>query len=703
VKLQIAWIRQNREPNPDGSATLAISFWCEMKRPVQMATSVRRLLSKRPLWIAAVFIAVIVAGCSRGGQETASHTVAVREARFETWDDFMHHEAEPPGRPPRVVFIGIDGGTWAHVDELLERGELPNIARIKREGAWGTLRSLPSQVSPPAWTSMMTGYAPEHSGIYSFGRWDRRGKRFFTVHSDDTRVPSLWDAASYTGRRVAVINTPMTYPVRAVNGIMVSGLLTPVQVKESPNHRPVRHTTRSDFIVERIQSFSKVFGAAVEDSLNLYLFLFYDTEDDGKEDYDTTTLRVLALESGRPADEQGRYRFPMNRYSPWIQVRDEKKGKTCEAFCKVKCQQIAGSLDIQFSQRVFPVGAQFAYPKDLGAELNARFGLYLPTKFLDADVVPSVTEDTAGYARFLYAYDDWDYFGFVFTQTDNIHHIVGFDERTAQVYAIIDAFIGEVMQQLPRGATLIVASDHGSGKYTYGVDLNRFLASINLLEWQGESEIDYERTLVFHNMFFLYFNHELVTRQELIARGVDVPEGVDPADRLAAYIEEEGRRLQSPEYGRAFPLEFVRLSAEGYAGDPPAMRVRGTYGDYRVQDWNLKAPRKTVLYVLHGGERFWHRRDGLFMMWGEPVRRGHDAAERDIADIAPTILYLMGLPTAPDMDGVPIFDALEPGALARKTHFVVEEYALIPRDGVAADDDLEDLEKKLKSLGYIHQ
>ncbi len=89
-------------------------------------------------------------------------------------------------------------------------------------------------------------------------------------------------------------------------------------------------------------------------------------------------------------------------------------------------------------------------------------------------------------------------------------------------------------------------------------------------------------------------------------------------------------------------------------------------------------------------------------MWGRHISDGYDAGLRQIEDIAPTILYLLGLPAAEDMDGRGILDALVPGFVASHTSYTVADYREIPRDFVAVEKDTEPLEKKLKSLGYVH-
>ena len=46
-----------------------------------------------------------------------------------------------------------------------------------------------------------------------------------------------------------------------------------------------------------------------------------------------------------------------------------------------------------------------------------------------------------------------------------------------------------------------------------------------------------------------------------------------------------------------------------------------------------------------------HRINGIFIMKGKDIKENATIENAEIIDIAPTILYLMGLPIPPDMDG----------------------------------------------------
>lgn len=127
----------------------------------------------------------------------------------------------------RVLVIGLDAATLDLIVPWAAAGKLPLFAQLLREGAYGTLRSTVPAMSPPAWTSMITGQNPGKHGIYDFVRRQPNTYRLQSVRSDFTRYRTIFDLLSAYGKRVAAINIPMTYPPTPVNGIMISGLGAP--------------------------------------------------------------------------------------------------------------------------------------------------------------------------------------------------------------------------------------------------------------------------------------------------------------------------------------------------------------------------------------------------------------------------------------------------------------------------------------------
>jgi predicted AlkP superfamily phosphohydrolase/phosphomutase len=130
------------------------------------------------------------------------------------------------GLDGKAVVLGLDGVTWDLLDPLCEAGVMPNLAQARQIGAWGLLASCMPPYSAPAWTSIATGKNPGRHGIFDFWEAGAAGERR-PVSARSARGAKLWDLASQAGRRVHVVNVPVTYPPAEVNGSFVSGMMTP--------------------------------------------------------------------------------------------------------------------------------------------------------------------------------------------------------------------------------------------------------------------------------------------------------------------------------------------------------------------------------------------------------------------------------------------------------------------------------------------
>lgn len=127
----------------------------------------------------------------------------------------------------RVVFVGIDGGSWNVIEPMAAAGQLPNLAALMRGGSYGPLRSTIPVNSSVAWASFMTGCHAGKHGVFFF-REQRHGSYQRPVISfRSIQAPTLWKLASEMGRKVVVLYFPLTFPPERVNGAMIGGLLTP--------------------------------------------------------------------------------------------------------------------------------------------------------------------------------------------------------------------------------------------------------------------------------------------------------------------------------------------------------------------------------------------------------------------------------------------------------------------------------------------
>lgn len=140
-------------------------------------------------------------------------------------------------RTSRVVLFGIDGADWAVINPLIEAGRLPNIARVVRDGASGTLLSMEPSASPSLWTTIATGVSPDRHGIHNFvvpagaagggatapAAWG--GAAVKPVTSTMRQAPAFWNILGRYDRRVGVVGWLVTWPAEPVNGFIVSTYL----------------------------------------------------------------------------------------------------------------------------------------------------------------------------------------------------------------------------------------------------------------------------------------------------------------------------------------------------------------------------------------------------------------------------------------------------------------------------------------------
>ncbi|MEX2218894.1 MAG: tetratricopeptide repeat protein [Phycisphaerales bacterium] len=100
----------------------------------------------------------------------------------------------------------------------------------------------------------------------------------------------------------------------------------------------------------------------------------------------------------------------------------------------------------------------------------------------------------------------------------------------------------------------------------------------------------------------------------------------------------------------------------------------------------------------------WHRPYGIFAARGPGIRKGAEVNGVTLLDICPTLLAMLGLPVADDMDGRPLLQIFDsPPEVARIPTWEGEH----PEDGVhrggQAEDaySLQEVLKQLVDLGYI--
>lgn len=158
-----------------------------------------------------------------------------------------------PAEKHKLLVIGLDGATFDVLIPLVRQGVVPNLATLMEKGCWGRLLSTVPPFTAAAWSSFITGKNPGQHSVLSFHstrdrfNYDVRGSGFVDARCFDE---TLWEILSAEGKRVGIVNVPLTYPACAVNGYMVTGMLTPPGARRFTYPPEFARTLGQDYVVD---------------------------------------------------------------------------------------------------------------------------------------------------------------------------------------------------------------------------------------------------------------------------------------------------------------------------------------------------------------------------------------------------------------------------------------------------------------------
>ena len=100
-------------------------------------------------------------------------------------------------KSPKVVVIGLDAATWTLIRPWIDEGGMPNLANLMRAGVSGSLQSVLPPITPPAWTSFMTGKNPGKHGVFHFVETEPDGYEMNYANGASRRSPTSLEATQY--------------------------------------------------------------------------------------------------------------------------------------------------------------------------------------------------------------------------------------------------------------------------------------------------------------------------------------------------------------------------------------------------------------------------------------------------------------------------------------------------------------------------
>jgi predicted AlkP superfamily phosphohydrolase/phosphomutase len=158
-----------------------------------------------------------------------------------------------PVRGPvnRVVVVGLDGMDPEITRGFLERGLLPNFAKLADSGHFGDLGTATPSISPCAWSTFMTGTDASRHNIFDFITRDPctylplltsakiEGPRK-TLSLGKFRIPlgkpvltmlrkskPFWQVLSQNRIFSTILRVPITFPAEPFHGHLLSGMCVP--------------------------------------------------------------------------------------------------------------------------------------------------------------------------------------------------------------------------------------------------------------------------------------------------------------------------------------------------------------------------------------------------------------------------------------------------------------------------------------------
>jgi predicted AlkP superfamily phosphohydrolase/phosphomutase len=548
----------------------------------------------------------------------------------------------------RVVVVGLDGATFDLIEPWAAEGHLPNLARIMREGSHARLRSTFPPMTAPAWTSFATGVNPGKHGLYDWIAREPGSYRFTPVTAADARAPTIYDLLSRAGRRVLLVNVPMTYPPPQVNGWVISGLPAPsldANVSYPPEALEEARRAAGDYWLypDPGQAYSDSGVAAFLDRL-----------------YRCTVLRIVAFEH-------------MRRREPWDFAMVVFNGTDTVSHATWKYMDAAHPLHDPDAPPAYKTAIRDQY---IG--MDRYIGRLMEIVGEDTAIVVMSDHGFGPFHAFIHVNRWLIEQGFMRLKRDAVARAkqaafaAGLTPM-ATYDLLMRAGLGGLKREVVRG--------QGQGL------LKRLFLSFD--------DVDWAETVA--------YSLGNVGQVRINLAGREPAGSVRPEDyaRVRDAIMSRLATLRDPATGET-AIEAIWPREEMYAGPqlelaaisclPRRMEYFG-FGEYEFGA-------RHVIEPMRHGISGTHRQEGILLAWGPGVRAAGRLPGADITDLAPTLLHLLGLPAPEEMDGRALTEALDPALGAARIAPADASRGGDEHGGLSPEEE-RTLRERLRGLGYV--
>ena len=564
--------------------------------------------------------------------------------------------------PRRVLIIGLDAATLNLVQPWVEQGLLPNIESFFSHGAVGPMRSVATQCSAAAWSSMVTGVNPGKHGLYWF-TLDKPGTYEQSyVNASYQHGETLWRRLSDAGMCVGAINVPISYPAEEVNGFVIAGIDTPGV-----------HATGFTYPQDLAAALRAEVGEyTIEPGIPSWFKV-------GKVDAAVETLHTTIA-------QRAAYTRHLMETTPWD-------------FLMVVFRSTDPAQHF-FWKYMSPQGFQ------VDAEDVRRYSSVILDVYRQIDtIIDELVELAGGETAVLLVSDH----GGIASDRRNgvlpywLEHL-GFMRRSSQKAGLGQRIRGaashalrSLYKQLDRRATrplkLLLATRFCGLRrrveatlWYRGVDWSQTVAYcdgkrsdiwVNLSGRQPQGVVEpgaeYEQV------------------RDKVIRALTTPRDPETGEPFAWAVHRREEIYHGPFVERS-PDLIVAWNRDADIG-------RLELGDLTGADVRSRMESENLMKSLISGA---HDRDGLVAIKGPGILPGAHIHEAHLLDVAPTVLYLLGQPIPAEMDGRVLCDAIAPQTLAKHPMDVQSEGKDLPATGVGySEEEARIIGERLRGLGYV--
>jgi predicted AlkP superfamily phosphohydrolase/phosphomutase len=435
----------------------------------------------------------------------------------------------------KAIVIGLDGLEPTIVESMLERGELPNLARIRQSGSYSRLKTTYPAQTPVAWSSFATGTNPGGHGIFDFISRDpasylpdaalshfERPKSVFAAPQvvNQRKGMPLWHALSQAGVPSVVLRCPCTFPPDELKGRMIAGVGVP-DLRGSQNKGTFYTQDRNARARESEQvvilDAGSDFRTQVIGPRNTRQSPPGDTTCEIRVQVRNDQRKLMIETGGHPA----RIEVNEKAWSEWVRFKFKfSMLQSVTGIARFYVRQIKPQIEFYVSAMnfdpaapMFPVSAPASYAKDLAAEIGlfSTVGMAedhngLNNGRLDEAAYLAqcelVMEERERLMRFELGRFTEGFFFLLYDTPDRVQHMFwrfrdpehpGYEPDLArdfstlieQHYARCDKMLAPVLNTVDENTLLFVLSDHGFNTFRRAFDTNTWLWQSGLLALKG--------------------------------------------------------------------------------------------------------------------------------------------------------------------------------------------------------------------------